>query len=243
MTVSSIGSFNSSNRSLQAALQAASDPAGEALKRAQTRTQLQLDSSTVKLSAFGQAKSAVAALDSASDNLAKAAQSGSSEELKSSAGAFVTAFNSAIKAAAAAGGASGDVRAQLTGNNLARALRNSNAASALSKAGITKNADGSLTLNSKTFDQALQAGPQTTRDTFGRVGTQVGAAATRELAPSSNMSSAVESLSKQVKALGSQLTQQQEFAAQQRQVQDLQANSLQGASANAIAAYLRAALL
>lgn len=242
MTVSSIGSFNSSNRSLQAALQAASDPAGEALKRAQTRTQQQFDSSTVKLSAFGQAKSAVAALDSASDNLAKAAQSGSSEELKTSAGAFVTAFNSAIKAATAAGSASGDVRAQLTGNNLARALRNSDAASSLSKAGVTKNADGSLSLNSKTFDQALQARPQATRDALGRAGTQVGSAATRELAPSSNINSAVGSLSKQVKSLGTQLTQQLAFAAQQQQAQD-QLSNQQGTSANAIAAYLRAALL
>jgi flagellar capping protein FliD len=68
----------------------------------------------------------------------------------------------------------------------------------LRKIGITRQANGTLAIDSKAFDTALGSEPEAVRSTLSRIGLQVGQTATGQLADGGNIGRAVNALSDRV---------------------------------------------
>lgn len=237
MDVSSLVSLStlSSNSRVQSALSAAADPAGEALGRAQRRVEQQRDSTRVQISAYGKLKSAVATLQTAGQALTDSKKTAEVADLKKAASEFVNAYNAAGKAAAGAG----DLRTQFSANNLRRALGGENID--LGRLGISQGQGGTLVLDSKALDQALEADAGRVRETLSQVGGQVEQAAGRELGGGGNVSTGLNSLERRGRSLDAQLAVQQTRAEESQRNVRQQTGYLNNAL-QALAAYQRAAL-
>lgn len=223
ITIGSMSAAASSSYGVGSALSAASDPASAALKAANDRVSQQLGSTQVKLSAFGQIKNAFAQVENAAQGLTKLKSGATANELSSAVGAFVNAYNQANgtvnsetkakSASSAAGALSSDVRARLAGNDLQRALTRGDTASSLAKIGITRSKDGSLAVDNKALQNALQANPEQVRSTLAAIGAQVETTASRELGSGGHVGSSVNALASRASELTTQQSRQQISAA------------------------------
>ncbi len=141
------------------------------------------EETTVELSAPGRIKSSLSNVQIAARALGDDRQTSSAGDVRKAANNFVKAFNSATEAGALAGGSRDSVAASSRdGASLAAIGADSTVASELKSIGITGQKDGTLAIDTRKFDAALQAAPDTLRTTLSRAGQQVDQIAATRLA-------------------------------------------------------------
>ena len=109
-----------------------------------------------------------------------------------------------------------------------------------SQIGITQNKDGSLAVDTKVFDNALQSNPSQVRRTLASVGSRAEKAVTSELASSGNIGSSVNSLTERNRVLEAQQSSQQALITSAQNLisqQTTQINKINNTSKLGIAAY------
>lgn len=216
------------------------------LAPATKRLSQQLESTKVQLSAFGQIKSAFSSVETSATSLAATAkkETATTADITKAAQAFVSAFNQATQTVnkttsggAEAGALATNVRARFAGNDLAQSATAATAASDLKSLGITSNKDGTLNLDVKALEQALQSNPSGTRDTIAALGGSVAATASREVGNSGNVGASVNSLTTRSQTLGTQQASLQKQAETLQASLDAQAATLNYTAATGLSAY------
>ena len=186
-----------------------SNPTTEALDQASQRLQDQQSSTQVSLSAFGQIQSAVDRLQASGRPMRDNESTNTPDEARSVARNFVDAYNTAREVTNRIAGEDGalanDSRAQLAASQLSRTLDSSRELNAI---GINTSSNGTLSIDTQRFEQALQENSEAVSRTFANVGQQVEESSTRTVESTVNRS--VESLAAQNRALEAQQAQQQE---------------------------------
>ncbi len=198
----------------QAGGPSAADTVSRLTAPAAKRLSQQLESTNVQLSAYGQIKSAFGGAQTAATALSSSATSktATNADVEKAAQAFVTAYNQAVQtvgsatagSAKQAGALASDLRARAAGNDLARSLTSGSTLAGLKQAGVTLNQNGTLSLDTKALQQALQANPSQTKSTLAGLGQQVGTAAGRELASTGNVGISVGRLTSRAQSLSTQ---------------------------------------
>lgn len=220
------------------------DAVGEAFKRSGERTERQLESSRVQLSAFGQVKSAFADLEAKAKGLGEPKKTATAAETGKAVEAFVAAYNNAAATVGnatrgegpKAGALAGEGRAQVAAADLRQALSSGNTRAELQKLGVTQDQNGTLTVNAAALNQAFQANPDQTRATLARIGGQVGEAVGREVAGTGNLGGAVDAVARRTAALATRQAEEQRAAEQAQQTIAQQGGQIVNA-ANGLAAY------
>ena len=177
-----------------------SDRVSAALRRPAERLAQEAESTRVKLSAFGQAQSATAALQTASRTLQDARQVSTVADARKAAETFVQAFNGERAALASASGngtagaatAPEGVRAGIATSQLERVVADN--ATAFREAGISIQRDGSLTVDAKALESAYATNPSAVTQALGAVGRAAEATATRQLGSNGSIGAAVNNL-------------------------------------------------
>lgn len=230
--------------------QAASKPGGASANlatAANDRLGRELQSTNVKLSAYGQIKSAFGGAQTAATGLTAAATSktATNADIEKAAQAFVSAYNQATQSVSSATGTSAkqvgalatDSRARAAGTDLARSITGNTSPASLKQIGITMNKNGTMSLDTKALQAALQSNPSQAKGALANLGQQVNAATSRELASTGNVGISVGKLTTQAQTLTSrQQTLQQTTASTQSQLEQ-QKTTLNYATANSLAAY------
>lgn len=222
------------------------DPVALASRRSLETLSQQTESTKVRLSAFGQVKSAVADVQSAAKGLQDGKQLQTVDGARKAAEAFVKAHNAEDRTTtdltrretyrSSAGTLADDARARSAAHGLQRAARDS--APALEQAGITRQKDGTLAIDVKTFDAAYAKDAGALRQSLGTVGARVEAVATRQLSASGSVGSAVDSLSSKVSDLEErQADVQARLDTSQRIVREQSDRFKAGPFATGVAAY------
>lgn len=207
------------------------DKVSGAFKLADKRIQQQRESTSVQLSSFGKLQSAVADTQTASRALSDTKQVGTDAGVKKATNTFVASFNNTVKAAKAnitaqtsarestnAKKADGDLRQTLT--------KDPTVTTDLKSIGITQQKDGSLAIDTKKFDAALQSDATAVRSTLDKLGQQVDKTATRQLASTGNIGSSVSTLNERATRLERQQENQQSRAVAVQQTGSQQRNTL-----------------
>ena len=234
-------------QSSQSTQQATSDPVTKALKRASDRIDQQLGSTKVQLSAYGQIKSAFSDVQAAGNALSNLKKTATADDIKKAVQGFVDAYNKANKAVGTAtqgdgkqaGALANDARARLAGNDLRRSVAEGGNLADLKNIGVTQNKDGTLAVDSKALDKALQANPDQVRSALGATGQQVEKAAARELANNGNVGKSVNALSNRSNNLEAQQSAQQDLLLASQRAVTQQATLINNTFASGIAAYQR----
>ncbi len=174
-----------------------SDRISAALRRPAERLAQEAESTRVKLSAFGQAQSATAAVQTASRTLQDARQVSTAADAKAAAEAFVQAYNgerAALSNAAGNGAAAvpEGARASIAASQLERVVADN--ATAFRDAGIRIQQDGSLTVDAKALESAYATNPSAVTQALGAVGRAAEATATRQLGSNGSIGAAVNNL-------------------------------------------------
>lgn len=199
------------------------DKVAGALQQADKRIQQRRDSTSVQLSSFGKLQSAVAETQTASRGLSDSKQSATDVGVKKAASTFVSSFNTAVKTAKL------NITAQITSAETGNARKaEGELRQAVSKEptlvtdlkaiGITQKKDGGLEFDTRKFDAALQTDPTSVRSTLDKLGQQVDRTATKQLATTGNIGSAVSTLNTRANRLETQQEDQQARAAAAQQV-------------------------
>lgn len=226
----------------------------QALDRAGQRLEAQQSSTEVRLSAFGQFRSAVADLRDSSQALTATENTDTPEKALAAAERFVSTFNTAQATAERTingqprertpgadslntdGALSGDGRANVAASQLSRTL-NDASAEALRNIGIQRERNGTLSIDQQRFSQALQNDVQTVSDALAQVGQQVEQASSSQLEDGGNLDRAMENLSRQSRQLEARQAEQQAFVDTLQQATDQTAARLNIVAANGIRAY------
>lgn len=224
-----------------------SSTASSLTSAANDRLGRELQSTNVKLSSYGQIKSAFSGAQTASAGLTASATSktATNADIGKAAQAFVDAYNQARKTVAAAttstpkqtGALASDSRARSAERDLATSLTAGNSPANLKQAGITVNKDGTLSLDAKALQTALQSNSAQTKSALASVGQQVSGATSRELASTGNVGISVNKLTAQAQKLNTQQAALQQQTASLQSQLEKQNSVLNYATANGIAAY------
>lgn len=219
------------------------------------------ESTKVRLSTYGQVKSAFANLQASAQNLAATARSSTStvSDIKKAAESFVDDYNtvlattrstassseSAKSSSSAADQAStqtlavssSDNRARQAGKDLRDTLSQSGFTSDLDKAGVSQTADGSLEIDEQKFTQELQKNPTEVQASLSGTADKVAQAATTELSSADSSSGGTaDTFNQRQSSLETQ--QQNQQATEQASQNKIKEQASQGSNAsNAIAAY------
>lgn len=182
------------------------DPFAAALRRPVEALSQQVESTRVRLSAFGQVKSAVADVQSSAKLVQDSKQLQTADSARKVAETFVKAYNAELGTTASltrreafrapVGVLADDSRARSASNDLQRAVRSSE--SALKTVGISTQKDGSLAIDTKAFEAAYAKDSSSLRQALGTAGSRIEAVATRQLSASGAVGSAVNDLSNKV---------------------------------------------
>ncbi len=226
----------------------------EALDRAGQRIEAQQSSTEVRLSAFGQLRSAVAGLRDSSTTLSTRESTDTPEKARAAAEQFVSAFNTAQTTAARTingkpkastadternttdGVLSGDSRANVAASQLSRTLDNAST-DALRSIGINRERNGTLSVDQQRFSQALQDDPQAVSAALAQVGRQVEQTSSSQLEDGANLDRAVANLSRQSRQFEAQQAALQAFAETSQKAAEQATSSLNLLAANGIRAY------
>ena len=222
------------------------DPLAAALRRPVEALSQQAESTRVRLSAFGQVKSAVAGVQTAAKGLQDANQTQTAEGAKKAAEAFVKAYNAENGTSAnltrregyrnSAGTLADEPRARSASNELQRTVRNSEPD--LKQVGITRQKDGTLAIDTKAFDAAYAKDSSAVKAALGTVGSRVEAVATRQLSASGSVGSAISGLSSKVANLEDRQADVQTRLDQSQQIVQEQADRFKaGPFATGVSAY------
>lgn len=219
----------------------ATDPISKAFAQADKRVQQQLDVTSAQLSSFGKLKSSFADVQGAAKALASPKTGATDADISKAAADFVKAFNSAL-ATAKTNQSQATSSPEVTGarraeTDLRRVLgTDSSLSSSLKGMGITQQADGSLALDATKFQAAVQTNGTALRATVAKLGQQGQAMATRELADTGNVGSALKALNSQSNSLRARQLEQQAALAPIQQLANAPNPLL---SASGLAAYTR----
>jgi flagellar hook-associated protein 2 len=226
---------------------ATSGKTGSLTSAANDRLGRELQSTNVKLSAYGQIKSSFGGAQTAAGSLTSAATSktASTADIEKAAQAFVTAYNQAAQSVSSATGSTSkqvgalatDSRARSAGTDLTRSLTSGNGLANLKQAGITMNANGTLSLDTKVLHNALTSNASQTKNALAGIGQQVSAATGRELASTGNVGLSVGKLTSQAQTLSAQQATLQKQAASLQSQLESQNATLNYATAKGLAAY------
>ncbi len=203
------GSLTNNGQSATQATSAA-NPVSQAMQKAGSRLQVQLDTTTAQLSSFGKLKSAVSDVQLAASALNAFAATTSAADVKTAAARFVANFNAALTTARSAAALRGPVSTESSSaNRISRDLGRSVAANtvamdALRKLGVKQLPDGTLALDTAKFDAANKADPAAVRTALAKTGQQVNQAATKELATGGDVNNLMASLSQRSTSLKTQ---------------------------------------
>lgn len=226
---------------------ASAQDVGALLAPATKRLSQQLESTNVRLSAYGQIKSAFAATETAARGLTEAADNAAATtaEVTKAAQALVGAFNQtsgalrdAVRGVGSRPGAlASDVRAQFAANDLARAFTGATEEADLKGIGITRSKEGTLSLDVKALEQALATNPTAAKSALAALGGAVGATAERELAATGNVGASVGSLTSRSQSLSAQQASLQKQAETLQATLDAQNAVLNYTTASGLSAY------
>ncbi|HNJ75838.1 MAG TPA: flagellar filament capping protein FliD [Azospira sp.] len=183
------------------------DRVSAALRRPAERLAQEAESTRVRLSAFGQAQSATAAVQTASRTLQDARQISSAADARKAAETFAQAFNAerAALASASGNGSAGaaavpeGARASIGASQLERVVADN--ATAFRDAGIRVQQDGSLTVDAKALEAAYATNPSAVTQALGAVGRAAEATATRQLGSNGSIGAAVNNLNTRLQQL------------------------------------------
>jgi flagellar capping protein FliD len=227
----------------QSSRQAGNDRVAQAFQKADKRIQQQRDLTAVQLSSFGKLKSAFAEAQTASSGLGNIKSTTSDAEVRKLAGTFVKAFNSAVQTSRSAATQTGTPvesnRARAAETELRRSVNTDLTSTELRKIGITRQADGTLSIDSKAFDTALSTEPEAVRSALSSLGQQVGQTATGQLADGGNIGRAVNTLSDRARTLEARQADQQALAKAGQQNISAQTNRFATSLNSGAAAYER----
>ena len=231
----------------QTSQSASANSASQILAPANKRLSQQLESTNVQLSSYGQIKSAFGSAQTAASSLADTATSkkATNSDVEKAAQAFVNSYNQATQAVSTAvngtgkqtGALASDFRAKRAGSDLAQSLTSGTKLADLKQVGITQNKNGTLTLDTKALQNALQSNPTQAKSTLAHLGQQVGTSAGHELASSGNVGASVGSLTNKSQSLAAQQTALQQQAVAIQGTLDQQSAILNYATAGGLAAY------
>lgn len=223
----------------------------DALDQSSQRLARQQSSTEVQLSAFSQVRSAIAQLQDSSKALTATDNTDTLDETRRAAANFTNAFNNARDTADRTingkpgtedgntdGALSGDGHANVAASQLSRTL-SSTSTEALRSIGINRDQNGTLSIDQQRFEQALQSNPQQVSSTLANVGQQVEQTTSRQLEGSSNISRAVDNLSRQTQQLEAQQQTQQELVDSLQQATNAAANQFNFSTTNGIRDYER----
>ncbi|MDK9726347.1 MAG: flagellar filament capping protein FliD [Sterolibacteriaceae bacterium MAG5] len=220
---------------------------GALLAPATKRLGQQLESTNVRLSAYGQIKSAFAATETAARGLTETAgkATATTADVTKAAQALVSAFNQtsgslrdAVQGTGSRPGAlASDVRAQFAANDLARSITGTTEETDLKAIGITRSKEGTLSLDVKALEQALATNPTAAKSTLAALGGAVGATAERELATTGNVGASVGSLTSRSQSLSAQQASLQKQAETLQATLDAQNAVLNYTTASGLSAY------
>lgn len=232
---------------ISAASQNVNTQAVDVFKRASDRMAQQINATDVNLSAFGKIKAGFAELQSAGKDLADPKKTATAEDVKKAAQSFADAYNNASEAINTAtkgdgkvsGALGDDSRARLAGNDLKKIVMSGNNTADLKNIGINVSRDGSMSVDSKAFQNAMQANPSAVKDTLARIGGQAEQVSKKELASTGNVGSAVNTLNTRARNLEAQMAEQQKIASASQATVQRQVANIGSTAADGIAAYMQ----
>ena len=237
---------SSTNSSSASGASATPDSVSQALDSANKRISAQISQTSVQLSSYGQIKSGFASLQNTGQALTTLAKNASVSDVSKATQSFVDAYNStnsAISTAVkgndkSAGTLAGNALANRSGSDLHRIVVSNSSSADLKNIGISVNQNGSLTVDTKALEKAVQANPDAVKNTLAKLGQQANTTATNELSSSGAVGSAVNSLNQRAKSLATQQTQEQSLAASAQAAIQQSANQTSGFSSG-IADYMK----
>lgn len=207
----------------------------------------QVSATNVQLSAFGQIKSGYADIQSAAHSLSAPGKSSTPEDTSKAVQTFTEAFNKTALAVNSAlngdgkiaGALAGNGHASIAGFDLKKIVTNGNNEADLKKIGISLKQDGTLSVDTKVLQNAIQANPNSVQETLARVSAQAEQVAGRELAASGNLGHTVNALSSRAKDLETKATELQKLAAHSQDTVLQQSVTLDSTKASNISSYLK----
>jgi len=187
------------------------DPVQKALATATSNLSRQQAATTASLSSVGQLKSAFSRVEESGTTLASTKAETTNSSLKSTLTSFVNAYNDTLSA----GNKVAPGTATTAVNTLRRALGSDSGRSDLRSLGITQKSDGSLVLNSKTLDTALQDNGAGVRAAAARIGGTAATQADRALSDSGGVGVSYNRLSATAKSQAARQTELSNLASAQ----------------------------
>ena len=243
ITISSTNYEASLKQSADLAVAKRSNSSIDSFGAANQRVEQQINSTSVKLSAYSQIKSGFAGVQAAAQNIADPAKTASSADLSKAVQQFASSYNAATSSISTAtdsrksGALSQDARARAAGNDL-KSIVTGSSASDLKKIGISVNRDGTIAVDNKVLQNAIKADPNAVKDALTKVGKQAEQVSTRELAAKGNVGASISTLGSRTSELTNQLSDQKRlYAASQDAVQKQVANFSRNSTA--VASYLQ----
>lgn len=196
MNVTSVVNFYRSQNILKSGSVASTDPVQKAFSASASRVEQQRQSTNVQISTLGAVKSGFSKLEDAGKALTSSAPT-TSADIKKNLQALVAAYNDTRTSATAASGSGGESAV----NTLRKTAASDSNRSDLRALGITQKQDGSLALDTKKLDAALQTDLSGAQATASRVGNQFKQTATSALAGSSSLNTALGKLNAKVDSI------------------------------------------
>lgn len=209
----------STNASLQ------TDPVQKALATATSNLAKQQATTNATISSYGQVKSGFTRVEASAETLAATKSTTTTADVKKTLESFVSAYNDTLSAAAKT--EPGNVKVE--GYALRRSIGSDSSRADLRSMGITQKADGSLSLDSKALDAALQSNGAGVRSAATRIGSQAEKLASHALSDSGGVGSSLSKLTAKAQSLEARQTDLSNLssAAQAFQQQSTQSTSSQ----------------
>lgn len=226
MNVTEIANLYTRQQSLSTNSSVQMDKVQKAFATAASRLETQQQTTSVQLSAYGKVKAAFASVEDASKALATTKSTTTAADLKKGIESFVKAFNDARNSSVATEGS-----ARSAGNDLRRAASSDSNRSDLRSLGISQNTDGSLSIDSKKLDAALQSNQGAAGAAATRVSGQMQQIATRALSSTGSIGATLNTLTSRSASLQAAQTSQANLTSAYQQTVSEQANKWKSATA------------
>jgi hypothetical protein len=199
----------------------------------------QVDASSVQLSPFGQVKSSYVDVQSAGRTLTTPAKTSTVEDATKAIQSFANAYNNATRIMNTVSNSTGTLAANGYANSASSSLKNvvasgSNTAD-LQNIGVSVNQDGTISVDAKVLQSAMQANPSSVQDTLAKVGALAVQASQQEL--TGTVGGTGNSLSTRAKNPGVKATGPQTLAADSQIATQQQTENAGNNAASGIAAY------
>jgi flagellar hook-associated protein 2 len=201
------------------------------------------DATNVQLSPFGQVKSSFVDVQTAGRTLSTPAKTSTIEDATKSVQSFTNAYNNATRIINTASNSTGALAASGQTNSASIGLKNvvtsGNNTADLKNIGVSVNQDGTISVDTKALQSAVQANPGLVQDTLAKVGAQAVLVSQKVLSGTSNIGDTVNTLSARVKNQGAKATGQQKPAAGSQNSAQQQTENAGSNTAGGIAAYIQ----